>query len=151
MPIGLETLDNDETVVIITQTKIIECRIPELREYCLLQEHAAKLKQEVITAGTLIHTSNTMPHLVKPARDYVNTIGVTGHPDGTLCSWEEGKVPTKLAEYHSQISSIKQLPSEVAVATVSGHIFLVITAPQNLLVGHPGPMHAGDRPLGAGH
>ncbi len=128
MPLAIEPLRSegrDNTVEIITQTKIIECRILDktnvFEDYCSIQENASVIHQEIITAGTLIHTTDTMPVLAHSTR----VLGVTGHPDGTVVWWEDGKKPTVLYNHSSQISSIRQLPNTVAVATVSGHIFLV--------------------------
>jgi len=52
-------------------------------------------------------------------------LGVTGHPDGSLICWTEGKNPLVVSNYDAQITSIKALTDDFAISTASGQIFLV--------------------------
>ncbi len=117
--------EQDNTLEIVTQKKIIEMRTINNRfgfdDYCVIDAQRATLNQELISAGTLIHTTEAMPRLSQ----MFNLLGVTGHPDGTLVYWKDGRTPTVLANYDHAIVSIQQLVSDMAVATASGQIYIV--------------------------
>ena len=127
LPLEIQARRNefDNVTVIVMQTKIMEMNIrndyPQLEEYCRIEDKQKELKQEIITAGTLIHTNETMVKLSSK----MNILGVTGHPDGTVVYWTEGRIPAILGNYLYQVSSIKPLADPIGIATVSGHIYLV--------------------------
>ena len=119
-------IEEDNVIVIVTQTKIYEMKIIEelahFEGFCNIINYRADIKQEELTAGTVIRTNQSMPKLSYK----MNTLGVTGHRDGTVICWNEGKTPNIVANYQTQISCIRPLADYFAIANTLGYIFLVI-------------------------
>lgn len=118
-------IEEDNVTVIVTQTKIYEMTIVDslthFEEFCNVANHRTELKQEALTAGAVIRTNESMPKLSYR----VTTLGLTGHSDGTLVYWNEGKSPVIAANYQAQITCIKPAADYFAIATATGCVFLV--------------------------
>eukprot|EP00826_Nyctotherus_ovalis_P039245 TRINITY_DN3755_c0_g2_i4.p3 TRINITY_DN3755_c0_g2~~TRINITY_DN3755_c0_g2_i4.p3 ORF type:complete len:143 (+),score=34.07 TRINITY_DN3755_c0_g2_i4:298-726(+) len=60
-------IEDDNVTVIVTQTKIYEMTIVDslthFEEFCNVTNHRTELKQEALTAGTVIRTNESMPKL----------------------------------------------------------------------------------------
>lgn len=115
--------EEDNAIEIVTKTKLLSMTFagatPKFQEYCNTQPNHPQFK--AITAGMLIHTNEGRVRVWGK----MEVLGVTGHPDGSVVYWSEGKIPTVQGNYKSRITNIEPLTDCFAVSTMAGHIYIV--------------------------
>ena len=125
LPLEIRPRNNEgnNVIEIITKTKLIEMTIvndiPQFKDYCSLEGN--ELGLESITTGAMFYINEGALKVASK----VSVLGITGHPDGTVVYWAEGKTPTVQGNYQSLITNIEPLADSFIVSTVAGQIYMV--------------------------
>jgi hypothetical protein len=127
IPLEIRPRNNEGSNIIdiITKTKLIEISIvndiPQFKEYCCLEGNELGLK--IITTGAMLYISEETLKVASKR----SVLAITGHPNGTVVYWAEGKTPTVQGNYQSLITNIEPLADSFVVSTVAGQIYMVIS------------------------